>query len=189
MPHPKICAFEQTANVEQDLILVIGRAPNTPDPIENNVGPYDFRNAPRCGFWNSSYSTFASIANRGCREFKTRCVNQHSSPIIYADSVPFGIPAATPTAQVIQLLNGHIQNPNNVRQHIREILRHEIIRRVRAVFLSGLHCGSFHDYYQLILPAFQQKLNAARVPWLQVPFFRNSNNQAIQQTIKSLSEK
>ena len=57
--YPIILYFDETATASFPLILVIGREPNSDQAIENTIGQYDFCNAPRCAFWNTSYGMLA----------------------------------------------------------------------------------------------------------------------------------
>lgn len=81
--HANLLTFDCTINHAYPLALMIGREPNTAQQIDNVIGTYDFREYPRCGFWNVSYGMVANAKGLTARDLKQLCVLQRGSPIVH----------------------------------------------------------------------------------------------------------
>ncbi|NCC36255.1 MAG: hypothetical protein EOM24_30230, partial [Chloroflexia bacterium] len=118
--HPTLSVFGTTVLSTFPLILVVGREPNNNLPIAPGIGPYDFRLAPRCGFWNISYSAVARTLDMSTRQLKALCVERCGSPIVYADALPISLP-------------DHVTNKDKYRRKVIED-RPRLEAHIRAIF-------------------------------------------------------
>ena len=179
MPHGNLLIYKKTCQFEHPLILVIGREPNTGLEIVNSVTHYDFDLASRCGFWNSSYSLVAKKTGfQSTRCLKIACRDRESSPIIYADALPIGIP-------------NDCQNKaerrraicrDDIYRHVDNIFSHRgIIDRVSLIFLSGLYALEFEGAVSRI----KNYIQHIRVPAIELKFFTSRNASA---HMKAVSE-
>jgi hypothetical protein len=153
--------------------LAIGREPNTDRPIENTIGPYDFRLATRCGFWNTSYSMLGKICGYTTREIKQRCVERGGSPLIYADSLPHGL-----LSHVADKTDRRSKISSEVvAEHVSRIFSQRVLLdRVRIVILSGLEGAVFAP----AVTAFKQRCAEASIPAIELPFFYGTNTRKIE---------
>ena len=174
--HPILLTFGRTTQLAFPLILILGREPNTAKKTTNQIGSYDFREYPRCGFWNTSYGMVARLLNIPTRELKRWCVEKESSPIIYADAFPTGIENAVVNKWNIR---------NNLSResaigHIESIFSYQqILSRVALVILSGLESTSFRAFVQKI----EAESLVRKIPCIQMPFFYGTNTQKIQNAL------
>lgn len=180
--HPLISIFSETASRTFPLILVIGREPNTDLAISADVGPYDFRMYPYCGFWNISYKMVANEADLKTRDLKNLCIQHHSSPIAYTDALPIGLPYG------VQDKNRYRNEipKTEIKKHITNIFAHlAIIGRVQLVVLSGLHDSGFKCSKNLI----SDECKARKIMCINVPFFYGVNSQLIQAALREQDQK
>lgn len=180
--HPLISIFSETASRSFPLILVIGREPNTALAISADVGLYDFRMYPRCGFWNISYKMVAHKADLSTSDLKSLCIQRHSSPIIYTDALPIGLPYGVRYKDMYRSKILETQ----IKQHITNIFAHfALIARVQLVVLSGLHDSGFKCSKKLI----SQECQDRDIMCINVPFFHGVNNKLIQAALKEQDRK
>ncbi|MFA7236679.1 MAG: hypothetical protein WC058_07430 [Phycisphaeraceae bacterium] len=152
---------------------MIDREPNTDREIANTIGPYDFRDAPRCGFWNTSYGMLARVIDKRTRELKDICVRSDGSPLIYADSLPHGL-LNSETDKAAR--RGQIAAPA-VADHIGRIFSHRrMIDRVRIVIQSGLKASHFRNAADII----DRHCSARSLRCIKLPFFHGPNTAEIQ---------
>lgn len=173
IPHPTIQYFASTHEESFPLILAIGREPNTDRSIANTIGPYDFRLAPNCGFWNTSYGMLGRIIGLTTKRMKRVCIERDASPLIYADGLPHGVLSAVSNKTEIR---GAI-SPAAVAEHASRIFSHHVlVNRVRVTILSGL------DDTNLRLAAAEfRKLCAERsIAVIDLPFFYGTNMPRIE---------
>lgn len=174
--HPTLSVFGTTASAPFPLILVIGREPNTALPTVPGIGAYDFRWAPRCGFWNTSYGAIARVVGMPTWQIKTLCAQQNASPIVYADTLPIGLPnhvGNKDTYRARLILN----QPDLIKDHIHAIFAHDdLTARVHLILASGLYPPTFNAPIALL----RQAAGRHRIPIIDVPFFYGTNTQGIQ---------
>lgn len=171
-PHGNLLVYKRTRDFTYPLILVIGREPNTERKVENFVENYDFDLARRCGFWNSSYSLVARKTHfKIARCLKEACREKESSPIIYADALPNGIPHNSQS-------KGDRRRetlPEDISRHVANIFSHrKIIDRVSLVFLSGLDAPEF----RVAVNAINSRIQDIQVAAITLKFFTSINAPA-----------
>jgi hypothetical protein len=170
--HPILCLFGASAAATFPLILIIGREPNADKPVTNFIGMYDFRWAPRCAFWNISYSVAARIVGTDTWTLKQRCIRQGGSPIVYADALPQGI---------LNHVGGKPRHratiaADDILRHIDNLFSHKpILDRVSLVIASGLGGSTFAVARQGI----EQKCHERNLPLAHVAFFYPTNTGKI----------
>ncbi len=170
--HPILCLFGASADATFPLILVIGREPNADKPVTNFIGTYDFRHAPRCAFWNTSYGVAARVAGTHTWALKQQCIRQDGSPIVYADALPQGILNHVGGKHLRRATIG----ADDIRRHIDHLFSHQpILNRVGLVIASGLGGGAFAIARQGI----EQKCSERDLPLAQVAFFYPTNTARI----------
>jgi len=170
--HPILLTFGQTLTSTFPLILAIGREPNTPEPIRNILGTYDFRRHPRCGFWNTSYSVVARVAGKKTRQLKHLCVSKGASPIVYADALPIGVPNAIRDKDAYR----RAVSSSSIAEHIANIFAYrDITARVALIMVSGLYSPIFDTSKQQIEAA----CRSAGISYVHVPFFYGTNTRKI----------
>lgn len=180
--HPLISIFNETASRAFPLILVIGREPNTDLAISADVGLYDFRMYPYCGFWNISYKMVANEADLNTSDLKSLCVQRHSSPIVYTDALPIGLPYGVRDKDRYR---SEIPK-TEIKKHITNIFAHfALIARVQLVVLSGLHDSGFKCSKKLI----SHECKARDIMCINVPFFYGVNSQRIQAALRERDRK
>lgn len=177
-PHPTIQYFGSTHSGSFPLVLVVGREPNTDRPIEDAIGPYDFRLAPNCGFWNISYGMLGRLCGLTTKEMKRVCLHQDGSPLIYADSLPHGLLSATLKKSEIR----EAISPTDVVAHVSRIFSHRtLLDRVRCLILSGLEAPTFR-----LAAAQFRTLGAERaIRVVELPFFYGPNMPKIEQALSN----
>lgn len=171
-PHPRLLSYGSTLQRDHPLILVIGREPNTSRPIVGDHGTYDFDEYPRCAFWNVSYSLIGEVVDTATRELKSACRRARSSPIVYGDALPIGLP-------------NHVRNKADARRsvvtpliekHVGSIFAFDpVISRTRVVLLSGLEGNDFARSRLRLFAAARDRA----VPAYPVPFFFGNNSDGI----------
>jgi hypothetical protein len=166
--HPILCLFGHSADAAFPLVLVIGREPNGPYPVTNYVGNYDFRDAPRCAFWNTAYGVAARLLGTHTSALKQRAVLQNGSPIVFADALPHSIPTRVGAK--------HLQRAalpaTDVVRHVDNLFSHEaVIGRVRLVIASGLQAGVF----TAALRAIERNCAELGLPLAETAFFYGTN--------------
>lgn len=170
--HPILCLFGASENATFPLILVIGREPNADKPVTNFLGPYDFRLAPRCGFWNTAYGVAARILGVRTWALKQRCVQQDGSPIVFADALPQGILNHVGGKDVRRATIP----PNDVLRHIDNLFSHKpIMNRVGLVIVSGLGDSTF----ALARQSIERQCSERHLPLARVAFFYPTNTTKI----------
>lgn len=177
--HPLISVFGETTARMFPLILVIGREPNTHEQVSSNIGNYNFRDYPHCGFWNSSYRMVARTADMDTRTFKNACEQRNSSLILYADALPIGLPNA--------VQNKHLQRRNvsheQIDTHVTTLFdcHPSLTARIQCVILSGLYESAF-GYAQQRL---RYECQVRGIAWIEMPFFHGVNSKHIEAGLTS----
>lgn len=171
--HPIILYYDETATAKFPLILIIGREPNSDQIIANTTGQYDFSNHPRCGFWNTSYGMLARVVGLDTRGLKQQCIARHSSPIIYADSLPHGLPNHVADKRIYR---SKITEADT-EAHITNVFSHrQLIDRVQIVVMSGLH----NEVFSYAREAIARRCALKAIPVVHLPFFYGTNTRRIQ---------
>jgi len=170
--HPLLSVFEHTEQQNFPLILVVGREPNGNTKMERFVGHYDFRQYPRCGFWNTSYGMVAHIMGLPTWQLKQYCVERHGSPIVYTDALPQCIENAEgnkwPARWAIE--------PKDIARHVTNIFSFpHLIDRVRLVVLSGLE----HEVFATSRTLIMESCGKHTLPVVCLPFFHGMNARKI----------
>ena len=148
IPHGNLLVYKRTLEFTHPLILIFGREPNTKRPIGNFIETYDFKSAPNCGFWNSSYSLVARKTGFvSTRRLKDACFTKQSSPIAYADALPFGL-----SNDVLRKSERRKRlEPRAISSHVNNIFSHcDVIDRVSLILLSGLDAPEFQTAVRII---------------------------------------
>jgi hypothetical protein len=174
--HPIIVTFDQTVAAGFPLVLFIGREPNADAPVRNCLGRYDFRWAPRCGFWNTAYGTVARMVGTNTYSLKQQCIQRRGSPIIFADALPHGL------LNHVGDKHAHREAipPAEIRTHISNMFSQQtIMRRVRLVLLCGLGNRVFGPACEAI----EQGCQTEDIPLLHVPFLYGTNSGKIQSAL------
>ncbi len=176
-PHPAIAVYKNTADQSFDLIMIVGREPNSTNEVRSiGVGPYDFDTeaGKTCAFWNTSYGTAARAIGKESAQLKQACRALGGSPIIYADALPITIP--TNVGNKSQLRRAVADD--EVRAHVDEVFSDEhqrLLRRVKLVLLSGLSGLDFDRSRS----AYQNACSSRGVLCASVPFFYGTNSPQI----------
>lgn len=179
--HPLILYYSKTLESDFPLILVIGREPNTVEDISGDPGPYDFQKKPLCGFWNTSYGMLARVASDqknsvSTKELKNQCAKTKGSPLIYADSLPHGLP----NAEKKKKEKRQLIPKQTIIEHISKIFNHKaIISRTRVVIMSGLKDSCF------LTPAreIDRQCSDKSLELIEVPFFNGVNTKSIMNSL------
>lgn len=179
--HPIICSYGCAAAATYDLILVIGREPNSDHEVVNQIGTYDFCTAPHCGFWNASYALAARTVGLLPAEFKHLCRQHNGSPLLYADALPQGLLNSTPDK-----CRRRKSIPETlIREHIENIFSHSIVDRVKLLILSGIAGPVFKTSRDLI----GAECHKRGIPICVLPFFSNQNAKRITQQLDPESQR
>jgi uncharacterized protein YhhL (DUF1145 family) len=145
-----ILCYNNTKDKKFPLILVIGREANTTKKIVPGTGSYDFKDAPKCGVWNTAFKIMAESKGEGLdvKQLKKKFENK-SSPICFADCLPQGILNNVKNKNKIR--QKLIENEEIIKQHIEEIFSNEtIINRVKLIFLHGIDIEIFKNSVEQI---------------------------------------
>ncbi len=176
MGHPLIQSYADTLAHTFPLILVIGREPNTDLPITAEHGRYDFRAYPNCGFWNIAYSTMARTVQLTTGQFKQRCQDYDSAPIIFADALPIGLKQAISNKQTYRAMLPDAA----VTQHIVRLFAYQpLIQRVRLVVTAGLYRPTF----DIAITQIEAQCQQLAITYRHLPFFFGTNSPKIQATL------
>ena len=203
--HGILLSFGTTIDHAFPLILIIGREPNTDLRIVNDLGKYDFREAPHCGFWNTSYGTIARIgagstlpavsaaqaanqteahpphsADAQRLKNKTLTTRQLKQLCVLKQSSPIIYADALPIGLKYHVVGKHDYRsqiaPETIHQHIANIFAHTIlIDRVRLVLTSGLQDQAFERAKHWIEHICQERHTAI----MHLPFFYGNNTPKI----------
>jgi hypothetical protein len=192
--HPAIIGLGNTfaSDATSQLIMVVGREPNSHAQVTQGLGRYTFSKdreqdedyAPHCGLWNSTYTVMArAIGLNGgtAGEAKEMCRVMRRSPVIFSDAMPKCLPNAL-SEQAKNAFRNAIPE-HEVRAHIKEVFSHKaIISRVRLVLLSG------HNESSGLMRASELYEEACRIlciPVHRVPFMFGNNVPAIMESMTS----
>jgi hypothetical protein len=176
--HPLISLYGHTLTADFPLLLIIGREPNNHIPMDDTIGPYNFREVPRCAFWNTAYSTAAWTVGMTARDLKLRCETAGASPIAFADILSLPIPNYV--ADKASLRNAIL--PADANAHIDRTFSHStVIRRVALCLLSGLS----HPSFTAGAARARGHCVSAGVPCADIPFLYGTNTARIRAALVS----
>ncbi|MCB8823205.1 hypothetical protein [Microvirga rosea] len=177
--HPAIAVYGKTLEKDFDLVLVVGREPNSDNPgFSTGIDTYDFDHGkgPRCAFWNSSYGIAGQTIGLTTRELKVLCRQQECSPIAYADALPITLPNSVKNKFRARLAIAD----EDIERHLTHLFSHqEFMRRVGLVLLSGIETPEFQRSFRLFDALCQKHGKMVR----NVPFFFGNNVPKIKQAL------
>lgn len=166
--HPALLSYKETINENFPMILIIGREPNKQTKSDNTVGVFDFDSFKNCGFWNSSFNLLATYNSKDTYQIKKIFRQYNSSPIIFGDASPKGIPNEIKNKSALRK-----KLTNEDFDHQLEVIfdNKKILSRVRLILLSGLHESAF-SYFNNQITIKAKELN---IPTKQISFLYGSN--------------
>jgi len=195
--HPLISLYSQnkkdndkhkqcSLNAKHPLILIVGREPSNTGEFYNDIGPYDFKWATRCAFWNESYAVVGKIAGmRDGQELKNQCQQNNLSPIAFTDISPVLIENRDPKkhekrkAITDDQIGKHIDNL---------VFLNNQVGRTAVVLLTGHRTGSLSKQERRIFDIGSTKLEKAltlqNIPHISVPFMYGNNQSKILKAIE-----
>jgi hypothetical protein len=177
--HPLLLAFGKTYEHTFPLILVIGREPNETTSSDKSLGSYDFREFPRCAFWNTAFHVFGKFNARKTSALKLEFIRKEASPIVFTDALAFGI--KNQVADKNSLRKGMKEEDFN--QQAEDIFSHlEVIGRTKLILLSGL---SDECLYGTFKKTIAKKAGALHIRVKEVPFFYPTNSKAIYEQLSA----
>ena len=164
MTHPAILTYGQTVQKEFPLIMIIGREPNNSTMSDSSFGEYKFEDFPNCAFWNQSFGLLASYNSKTTFEIKQLFQRVKSSPIIFTDASPKGIP----NKEVNKKQFRNLLTTDEFQHQVDTIFSNaRLISRVKLIFLSGLTDFSFSNFTnQLSNRALQHSISTKEIPFL-----------------------
>ena len=185
MSHPLIYVLGDTEIKGFPLILTIGREPNYDDVLTDTIGIMDAKKFASMsgGVWVTAYTQFAKqyIGEKGNAVFlKELCFNKNSSPIIFSNAFPLGIPQEVSDKDSIRKkLAGLIPD------HVNKIFSKDIIRMVKLV----VHHGSDQsEVSKLARRHIEEKCYELGIPYCATDFFYNGNSRNIQNSLMDFEE-
>lgn len=133
MKHPALLYFDKTREQSFPLALIIGREPNSKMEMGTHAGTYDWREYPRAGLWNMSYSLMAEAVHMRGYELKRICLRCNGSPILIGNALPHGV-----ESKVLNKKPQRMAVQYRASQHINTIFSFaDLISRVELVVMSG----------------------------------------------------
>jgi hypothetical protein len=179
--HPVLLAYKKTEQFPFDLILAVGREPNSTETIGDALGHYDWRrHRCRTGFWATANEVLAEVVGVSAREYKSACETSNSSPITIANAMPFC--AREGSGQQRRLR--HSATHEEVEQHMNNLLKQsQLLARVQCVWLCGLSDPVFDASKELLKNSF-----LGSKPTIFLPHLRNTNRPKIRQALQTCSE-
>lgn len=164
MTHSAILTYGQTVQKEFPLIMIIGREPNNSTMSDSTLGEYKFEDFPNCAFWNLSFSLLASYNSTTTFEVKQAFQKVKTSPIIFTDASPRGIP----NKEVNKKQFRKLLTQKEFQHQVDTIFSNaKLISRVKLIFLSGLEDISFSYFTnQLSNKALQHSIHTKKIPFL-----------------------
>lgn len=160
--HGILSYYGNTDEESSPLILVIGREPNSNKDIANHLEKYDFKEAPKCGFWSGSYALMSHTAGITTQQLKQISEQKNNSPIIYADSLPITIPMHWEDGkQVTDHRKWKMRDQVTTQQkidHANAVLSvGPMIDRVAVVLFSGIDRSVFSESVNVFKAHFDSK--------------------------------
>ncbi len=164
MTHPAILTYGQTVQKEFPLIMIIGREPNNSTMSDSSFGEYKFEDFPNCAFWNQSFGLLATYNSKKTFEVKQMFQRAKSSPIIFTDASPKGIP----NKEVNKKQFRSLLTKDEFKHQVDTIFSNEkLISRVKLILLSGLTDISFLYFTtELTTRAMQHSIPTKEIPFL-----------------------
>lgn len=163
MTHPAILTFGQTAEQKFPLIMFIGREPNNSTMSDSTVGNYNFNDFPNCAFWNIAFGLVGTCTSKNTYEIKQVFKTSNSSPIIFTDASPKGIPSKETNKRQFRNTLTH----QDFDHQIEVIFKSPLISRVKLIFLCGLTENNFLYFQEhFIKKALTHKIPTSKIPFL-----------------------
>lgn len=180
MKHPALLYFDETREQSFPLALMIGREPNSKMEMGNHTGTYDWREYPRAGLWNMSYSLMAEAVGLRGYDLKKICVQCSGSPILIGNALPHGV-----ESRVANKKPQRMAVQSRASQHINAIFSFDdLISRVELVVLSGLSGEEFTASREAII----EQCRSKELHLAMVPFFFGPNKAKIKQALTGADE-
>jgi len=184
--HDLIVSYKNTEEHSFPLILVIGREPSNSSPFSMTTGPYDFDSAPKCAFWNTSYSSIAQPCGMSITDMKRICRQAQASPIAFTDASPVPIDNSDARKTDLRLE----VSKDDIDAHINNIAEmHHILNRIGIVLLSGHRTlkGKVGKNFEYASTKFEELFNSLSIEHLSVPFMYGTNQAEIIRQINNNS--
>jgi len=167
--HAVLLYYKQTLSHCFPLILVVGREPNSTEPIDDSIGEYDWAKAPT-GFWATANEVVAEVAGLGPAAYKAQCRARKASPVVISNAMRQSVPDGSGR----QRRERAAATKDLIAQHLANLFRHsELLSRVECVVFSGLEDDVFATPRQGIEDYFQSAKK------LSLPHMRNTNRTKI----------
>lgn len=170
--HPALLYFGNTLELNCQLVLMMGREPNTDYRIVSGAGPYDFREYPKAAFWNIAYGLVAQSVQMTGAKLKQVCIHKNASPILFANSLPIGIKSSVDD----KLQDRRKVTTESAQNHVRSVFAlDDFISRVRIVIMSGLS----ENVFDASRRAIRIECDSRSIHVAEVPFFFGPNKAKI----------
>ena len=174
--HPLFLNFGETSQMNFPIILIIGREPNNDSISDATVGQYDFKTHPKCAFWNTAFKLVGSYNDITTAELKKLFIKNNSSPIVFTDASPKGIPNIVSAKNKIRSTLAEAE----IKEHIKSIFNNEkLINRVKFVLFSGLE----NNKYNMFKTLFNEQAIERQIPITEISFLIGNNYPKIQKKI------
>lgn len=185
-PHPSILAYGQTIHKTFPLIMFIGREPNNATMSNGAIHTYDFNDSKnkKCGFWNMAFNLYGHYNQKSTYEIKEMFRLKCSSPIIFSDASPKGLPnekRRSMKQQFRQTLT--IQDFDHQLNSILD--KPQILDRVKLIYLSGLEDGCF-GYFK---SEFIKQISKSKIIVKEIKFLFGNNIPVIKNQISDIEVK
>jgi len=183
MSHPLMYVLGDTEKKGFPLVLTIGREPNYGDALTDEIGKIDASefSSMTGGVWVTAYTQYAKqyFGEKGSSgQLKKICFEKNSSPVVFTNSFPMGIPQEVSDKESIRARLIHL-----IPSHINNLFSKEIIARVKLV----VHHGSDQSEASLLAKGLiQKKCSRIGVRYCSTAFFYNGNSAKIQSSLKEV---
>jgi hypothetical protein len=160
-PDPALVCLGDTEQDTYPLVLIFGREYNGSGSVGSYIGTYDFSLSPHSAFWNRAYGVIDRLSE-SCG-FKTLCIKENRSPIVFSNVFPVPIPSIKPKKNELR----QEIDPKVLKEHITFIFSCSILARVRLVMVSLGDGKVFNEPKRLVRAACEQ----VGIPFADVPYF------------------
>ncbi len=122
----------------KNMILVVGREANFLGEGGPDIGPYDLKGTPRCGFWNTAHKLIGELLDPklSTRELKARLLGNgpgnERSPIAFADISPIPLRMERQDKDEIRS-----SIPEKIRAHVDALAAHPFVKTRVGVVIIG----------------------------------------------------
>ena len=184
MSHPLMYIVGDTEKKDFPLILTIGREPNYGDVLTDDIGIIDVDefSAMKGGVWVTAYTQFAKQyfgAQGSSGILKKLCFEKNSSPIVFTNAFPMGIPNETVDKKAIRA-----ELIDRIPNHINNLFSKELIKRVKLVVQHGTDSS---EPSTLATKLIEEKCSELNLAYCTTAFFYNGNSAKIQTSLETES--